>query len=70
MLCSRGCKKYHRLSNGGRQPELYLSSIADERKAKAKAKAKSKTKKKSPDQAKAMEGEEVEAEPVGKKIGV
>ena len=63
MLCSRSCKKYHRLSDGGRKPELYLNAMKDE-KQKKKKKTKSKAKKE-----KAKE-EEVEEEKPVEKIGV
>ena len=44
MLCSRSCKKYHRLSNGGRQPELFLEAQRNEKKKKSKSKKQKKTK--------------------------
>ena len=44
MLCSRSCKNYHRLSNGGRQPELFLEAQRNEKKKKSKSKKQKKTK--------------------------
>ena len=60
MLCSRSCKNYHRLSNGGRQPELFLEGKRNEKKSKSKSKKPKKTKVR-------QESEEEEEEPAESK---